>query len=520
LQTAYNYLLSWSNNSNPVPPANFTFGQQIAADPNRLNACVLYAICRANGIQTQREQTIYQLATLCQMLVSEENYARTILYNAISHIPRNGLLQLYTAASAMTEDIPEPIDDVIRDTSTYDTLEGAIVTFTNKQSLRMRVHPRNYPDAVVLAALNFNIDISSAWDPIREYTLLYSNPGAYSPMDPNMRELVSNNPHIINLKEFFNPMLPPELYDEDMLNAMARIEGYTNDDLRRDSAYTLLQTAYMSYTFYHGWQLGINNIRTPFLYEDLDELDNDLIICFGIQESETMTAFRYIELGELFKEHRNFINPLVEDDTFPHIAIVKLKNLCKMVRSTDTAEILEERNAVHDSIVTTELFTDATQEKARALFEMHEQADEIVQAAIEDAILKLFQMSMYMRGWLGEGPYPIEIAPVNDQVLVALYVTQSLNAFESACANLEEMGELILGLPILQYKAGTFHPTNQDRGQTIKERIDIVKAGDTHTGYESCIRLSSNLLAVASYRYMQILGMQVPFQVETLREIS
>ncbi len=520
LQTAYNYLQNWSNDAQPVPPEHFTFGLQTPADPERLNACVLYAICQANRIPTLRDQTIYQLATVCQMFVRDENYARTVLYNTISHVPQDGLLELYTAASAMVEDIPEPIGNVVRDSSNYDTLEVAITTFNNKNSLRMRVHPRNYPDAIVLAALNFNIDISSARDPIREYSILYSNPGDYVPFDLVLRNLIQNNPHLIKLDEFFNPLLPHELYSEDILNAMANIEGYTTDHLRRESAYTLLQTAYMSCTFYHGWQVGIKNTRTPFLYEDIDKLDNDLIVCFGIRGSETMTAFRYIELGELFKEQRNFINPLVEEDTFPDIAIVKLKNLCKLVRATDTVEILEERKTVHGAIVNTELFTDATQEKARVLFEIHEQADEIKTAAIEDAILKLFQLSMHMRGWLGEGPYPIERAPVDNQAIVDLYVTQSLNSFESACASLENIGQQILELPVLKYRAGTFHPVRQVRGQTIKERLDIVKTGDDHDNYDSCIRVSSNLLAMTSYRYMEILRMRLPFQLDRLSDIS
>ncbi len=520
LQRAYDYLLSWQRTEQPVAPKNFTFGPQIPGDPTRLNACVLYAICQANGIQTHRAHTIYQLATVCHMLANRINYARTVLYNTISHVPHDGLLQLYLAASMMMEEIPEPIGGVSRDPSDYESLLGAIDSFSSKENLRMRIHPRNYPDAIVLAALNFNLDISSARDPIREYSLLYCNPEDYIPDDPDLRELVRYNPHLIKLDEFFNPLLPVELYDENVLNDMARTEGYSLNDLRGESAYTLLQTAYMSYTFYHGRQPGIRNTRTPFLYEDVDELDNDLIICFGIQSAEIMTAFRYIELGKLFKEHRNFVNPLVEEDTFPAIAIVKLKNLCQMIRATDTEEVIDERDLVYDAIINTELFTDATQEKARILFETHEQADSIGKAAIQDAILKLFKLSMYMRGWLGTGEYPIERAPVDNQAIVDLNVTQALREFEDACENLEEIGQQIMELPLLKYRAGGFQLTNQDRGQTIAERVDIIKAGDDHTNYESCIRVSSNLLAVTSYRYMEVLGMGMPFQVDRLRDIQ
>ncbi len=521
LQDAYNFLQGWEHHEHRMPHNEFTFGQQTPSDPTRLNACVLYSICKANGIQTNRNLTMYQMATLCQMVSQPESYSRTIIHNTISHVPKDGLMQLYLAVTDLVEEIPEPIGNVVREASNYTALEKTITTFNTKQGLRMRVHPRNYPDAIVLAALNFSIDISSAQDPIREYTVLYCDPSNYIPEDPDLQALVRCNPHIIRLDEHFNPLLPPDLYDENILDRMVRTEGYTNNDLQDDSAYTLLQTAYMSFTFYHGRQPGIINTRTPFLFEDVDDLDNDLVVCFGVQGGQgTMTAFRYTELGNLFKEHRNFVNPIAEDDTFPPIAITKLKNLCKMIRTGDTEEVIEERNMVYESIINTELFTDETQAKARELFEAYEQAEPDLQDAILDAVNKLFHLSMYMRGWLGEGEYPILRAPVDNQAIVDLNVTNAVIQFENACEELEEVGDIILDLPLLKYKAGEFHPITTEGSRTIEERIEVVKTGDDSDNYDSCIRLSSNLLAVSSYRYMDILGIPVPFQVDRLRDIS
>jgi hypothetical protein len=461
------------------------------------------------------------MASLCQMISRPESYSRTIVCNTISHVPRNGLMQLYIAASDLMDEFPEPNGDIVHEASNYTALEETITAFNSKQGLRMRVQPQNYPDAIVLAALNFSTDISSARDPIREYAVLYHDPSNYIPEDPDLQALVRCNPHIISMDENFNPLLPPDLYDENILDRMARTEGYTDDDFHDDSAYTLLQTAYMSFTFYHGRQPGIINTRTPFLFEDLDDLDNDLVVCFGVQGGQgTMTAFRYTELGNLFKEHRNFVNPIVEDDTFPPIAITKLKNMCKVIRTRDTEDIIEERNMVYEAIVNTELFTDETQAKARQLFEAYEQAEPDLQGEIVDAITKLFHLSMYMRGWLGEGEYPILRAPVDNQAIVDLSVTGALHQFEAACKDLGEVGGFIIDLPLLKYKAGEFHPITSEGSRTIAERIEVVKTGDDSDNYDSCIRLSSNLLAISSYRYMDILGIPVPFQVERLRDIS
>ena len=519
LRFAYDYLLTWENREK-VAPYEFTFGPQTPFDPMRLNACVMYSICVSGEIPICRETTLYQMATICRMLINDDHYAQTVVYNTIRHVPRQGLIKLYINATNLMDGNNSP-DNVIEEAADFNVLGATVTTLNCVRSLQMLIEPMNYSYAIVLAAINFNIDLSAANDPVREYWLLFRNPGGYTPQDPNLLSLVQCNPRALRLDEYFNPHLPPELYNDNILNRMVHAEGYTVTDIRQESAYALLQTAYLSCTFYHGRQLYTRNTRTPFLYEDINELDNDQIVCFGYRGGlGSMTAFRYIELGELFKSRRNFINPMVDDDTYPHIAIAKLKNLCRVIRVNDNPEMLCERIGVYNAIINTELFTDASQAKARELFEAFEQGDVEKKEVIRAAITKLFQLSMYMRGWLGEGEYPIVRAPVDNQAIVDLNVTHAMLSFELACTELEDIGVLILQLPMLKYYAGEFYPVSGETGLTISERIEIIKNGDEDDNYESCIRLSSNLFAVSSYRYMQILEMQPPFQVEMLRNIS
>ena len=278
----------------------------------------------------------------------------------------------------------------------------------------------------------------------------------------------------------------------------------------------------MSDTFYHGRQRNITNTQTPFLYEEINELDNDLIVCFGVQgDNGKMTAFRYMELGFLFKERRNFTNPLADNEIYPQISIAKLKNLCKLVRSGDDQDIIDERQRVYEAIANTELFTDASQTKARELYEMFEQSDDEAREKITSTVEKLFHLSMYMRGWSGEGEYPISHAPVDNQALVDLNVTNAVIESEQACSDLGNIGQIIMDLPLLKYYGGEFFPNGVvENGRTITERLAIVKMGEDHDNYNSCIRISSNLFAMTAYRYMEILGMQRPFQPDRLRDIS
>lgn len=153
-----------------------------------------------------------------------------------------------------------------------------------------------------------------------------------------------------------------------------------------------------------------------------------------------------------------------------------------------------------DAIIITELFADNSQLKARELYLVYQSSSEKTKVGITGAVKKLFELSMYMRGWMGKGDYPVEKAPVDNQVIVDLNVTAAILEFELACSELGEIGCVILDLPLLKYRAEDFHLISSvTNGRTIREKIDIVKAGDEHDNYDSCIRLSSNYLAVSSY---------------------
>lgn len=530
LQEAYDFLRSWENQTDRLPHKDFSWGPQTPTDPHRLNACVLYGICRRHGVETDREMTFYQLAMVCKMLVREPSYARGVISTVLAQLPKNGLIDLYLTSRGIVEefdsdsssDESDPSDDSDEmEDDVFEDLQDSIKCLNNKTILRSRVAPITNSDAIVLAGLNYNLDISLAQNPKKEYKLLNRDPSAYIPADSNVREIFETNAILLDLTETFNPRLPLEIYDENNLIRMARTEGYTNRDLQQDSAYTLLQTAYMSNTFYHGHQPGTKNDRTPFLYEEIDELPSSLIVCYGVKAIPFMTAFRYLELAKLFREQRNFNNPLEEEEVFPKIAIEKLKNLCRINRTADSDEVITERRLLYDAIIATELFTDQTQEKALHLFQLHESTPEM-REPLENALRSLFHLSMFMRGWDGVGPYPIIRAPVDNQNVVDLNVTTAIREFEGFCSSLGEHATLITELPLLRYRGGLFQAISNEDGtvSTISERIEIVKHGDEHDNYDSCIRLSSNLLAVSSYKYMSLLGLEAPFIVDRLRDIS
>jgi hypothetical protein len=527
LERAYNHLKNWETSF--YIPSYFDYGMQTPRNIFKLNACVLYKICKNYNVPLHQNLTLLNLAGICKIIESGSSYGISLIYNNLTKLTKLNLINMYIESLKYNTDNYTTIDttiDTTTDTTTddnsiYDYIPECITQFNNKNFLRTRIIPKTKTEAIVLAAFNYRLDISLSGNPIKEYFVIQRDPDNYIPNDHYLKTLHDLNQQLLCLNEYFNPCLPADLYQDDVLNNMAKIEGYSNDDIYRDTAYTLLQLASYSNTFYDGKQPGIVNEQTPFYYDNVCDLHSDLIVCYGVKSINSMTAFRYKELAELFKNTNNFINP-VNKDIFSTISIKKLKNLCLNIKPYQSKESENDKKELYNAIINTELFTKDCFNKAKTLYNSFTTSEQEIKQQIKNCIWSLFKLSMYMRGWNGKDEvYPIENAPVDNQTMVDLLVTQELIEFEKNCNNLGEIGDNVLDLPLLIYHGDEFIPiSNTQGGKTIKERLEIVKMGNDYSEYDSCIRLTSNLLATSCYKYMQMLDMDIPFKIEKLRDIS
>jgi hypothetical protein len=126
---------------------------------------------------------------------------------------------------------------------------------------------------------------------------------------------------------------------------------------------------------------------------------------------------------------------------------------------------------------------------------------------------------MACRGWMG-GPYPIRQAPVENQHAVDVRVMEMLQHWDHSCSELGDVAELIKGLPLLGHRGHFYASTDAAKGLTINDRVEFIRSGESHESIESCMRLSSNWLCASVNRYMTIIGLEAPFDIEQLRNIS
>jgi hypothetical protein len=536
LEDAFTTLRVYMNE--PALPSinNFLYGELTPGNTRSLNACCLYRICTSYNLPTNFNHTIDQLAQAVKILILDIEKSRRYMSNQMRKLEEDGISRLYLYACHMLvddseyeepEDNTEPPDEEMPDF--YHDVNNSVTLFSDHTETLKRVYPCTPGEAITLAALIYRLDISSSRDPIAEYVNLRKSSTIWIPLDSDMTHALTLNPTAYKLACYFNPALPYELYNERELKHMALEEGYSTENLRHESAYSLLASSYLLPTFHHGLFPSIINNKTPITLENVSEVEPVKILCYGSRISG-LVAMTYQGLADVIKNQRNFSNPVDEDCTaFTELNIRKLKRLCKRFRAGETEENVKEKENLLEAIQLAELFTEKSNEKARELYISYIEGEEIYQYKITNALYSLFRLSMYTRGWLNdEAELPIKEAPVDKQGEVDIKVSEGIVDFENKCKDLDVEDEdgiksnMILDLPLVRYRLEWQTSNSVNEGLTIGERLKILKTGedDDENGYSSCMRLTSNWLAGSAYRYLTVIGEEKPFEIEDLREIS
>ena len=525
LADSFHFLFRYMEMDVPDLPNNdFTFGLQTPSEPDKINACILYRLCVVHDVILSPATTLEQMANVVSMIIKGESYSRSLLYNTIVQIPeKRKLIDLYVRLCELSGPSSKMVAVAAKSSFTFDFTDVSRATeeFKGRQSLMKRIVPATDSEAIVLAATLYKLDLSVTTNPICEYYRVVNNPILYKPEDSTLIKILEENPNYLNISYNFNPLLPIDLYTELDLKSMAKAEGFSNSDFERESPYALLQTAYLSSTFYHGRYHTIKNDNTPILYDTVTDLSPNFLICFGVK-SEELIAFRYGELADFYMNEMVFLNPVSRHrENLHRIAIRKLKLLSQLINSNDTVDSMVEKRQLYNALLTVEVFNEDNLVKAKELYISYTNGDDDTKSEIRNIFSKLLNLAMFMRGWRGNEPMPIEIAIVEkaDEAAVEKRVTEGIAELDTLCTT--DIGGKVYDLPLLQYRGGEFMASVLDsEGQTIRDRLTIVKQGETAPTQNSCIRLSSNWLAASVYRYMEILRLPTPFQIDKLRRIS
>jgi len=368
--------------------------------------------------------------------------------------------------------------------------------------------PSNNTEAILLCSFLYGIDLTNVNNPYTEYAWINfceEKHIEYKPVDETFLKLRNRNKQYGSLLYYFNPYLPEDAYSKELLKNMSFFIGDINDD---DDIYYQLQLISLQENFYPGWLPNIQNIETPVNCDLIEDIKSEDLVCFGVI-NEKIYACTWEELYNVFSYYKSFVNPFQKRSVFP---LSSIKRLLKFALEFDSIDgISDVRIKLADTI---QFLLTLHNDQSNKINSIKNQYDLSDKSSINNSLIKLYEMSLYMRGWDGIEQHPIHNVPVSDAVLTETRSSFAIINFEESCKD-----NFILSLPLILWKDEYVLSQDEEQGLTIGDRINIIKNGLTHENTSSCIRLSSNTLLITYIYYCKLFDININFRPEEIHQI-
>jgi len=383
--------------------------------------------------------------------------------------------------------------------------------------VRSYFQPMNHYQAIVCGAYTHNKDFSIYKLPLIEFHRFQNDIQSH---DTNIRAIEKKNKFYTDLLMYFNPYLPFKLYKSQTLDNHLRLFSFYSYEFVGLNPYEILQELYLEENFYLGWHPNIINDETPVLLESVDNILSEKIVCFGTRQ-DLMKATTWTELHELFKNTNLFLNPFEKNKLFSNHQIERLLKLGKwcldcpfeykylFIYNEDSKQEIRKCVELISNIL---LMQKEEFVKLREWKDLFDNMNGKNKNLIKKAFRKLFELTMKMRGWKNDDPYPITSAPSssNDEI-----EKRTLDAIIELDECNEECNYFIYSLPLIIWKNEFVQSYVTEQGLTLGDRIKIVKGGESE-GVSSCIRISSNVLGSTYCFYCKLFGLKEEFEIENL----
>jgi hypothetical protein len=429
---------------------------------------------------------------------------------------------------------PSPIKSAMLPYHIYqeiEKIESEANLFQDINYLMRLVEPLDNNQAVVLGAMLYNKDFSKFQDPLREFRR-FKIKLPTSHCDVQMKFVEEINPNFNDLLMYFNPYIPKNAYKSETLDHHIGLFVYSSLDYFGSNPFQILQSLHLEENFHLGFHPNIMNNETFVSIQNINELSNWDIICFGVRD-ETLLATSWTELKEIFSNMNMFVNPFEKKTVFSKEKIERLYRLGKWV--------ITNCNAYGADPMFRHLFENISDETIQNIRDcmdvidnlnfMHRQEfqgiqiikEEFMKKSIKqkgiifDGMEKLFEITMLMRGWDRKSSYPIHHAPQtahpNDTEKWTLESIFELDQINEDCKN------FIYKLPLFIWKNEFVQSVLEEQGLTIGDRIKIVKKGESD-GVHSCIRMTSNVLGSSYSFYCKVFKIPEKFNISQLTYIQ
>lgn len=541
LLKSYQHLMNFPKD-NPDILKNISYGQKDRDNIDAFNACMLYTLCKKYGIETHWKMTPTQMVILIQKLTFDTSKLRTSLIPIIESLTKTQLINIYALldqspkkniplVNLTDKDSKSSSETKISSPMVYIDNEKLIQyykRFTDINYLVLTVQPRNHFEAIVLAAMIYNINVTESRFPLLEFEELneIKNIDLYVPVDSIFRKKYLYNKSWYMINHHWCPELSFIYSKKDLLSFCSE-EGYSSDDFRNFDPNNLLHMSRISTNIYSGKNVyNIEQDFTPIHMHALAELNNTNCLTLGIVSEQTsLKTFSIDEICDTLINYKNYVNPNNSKERFSEKVIKKLHHIANNLGNIDLLKAI--------SVV--EKWKQYSNEFSESLRELYKENSKNVIIFLQ----KVLECGMYMRGWKVVNdnetncPYPLsedqtKLMNSDLQFKIEEKVFEAINSLKEYLDS-EEIDEkerkLFKTLPLMKFshegetKIFVLTPDPED-GTSILHRLEIVLDGNKYKNMKSCIRLSSNILLSSVYFYMCSLSLSEPFNIFEMENIT
>ena len=209
-------------------------------------------------------------------------------------------------------------------------------------------------------------------------------------------------------------------------------------------------------------------------------------------EPDSLVFYSSEELVETFLHFQDFVDPKDSKKRFTRLHIIRLVYLL-MHKLRDVA-LLDTIEAIQEMLSDVEYRLERLSQHSN----------------FKPCLKMILNAGMYMRGWSGEGPFPLDSLSTNGDISESKLLETLLELKSKLEYDWSELGSI----PLYKWQRGQAYP--DDDCPTLMDRLLLVMRPSRP---DSCIRNSSNVFCTTAYIHLDKFYNEHPFDLTRLREI-
>ena len=467
---------------------------------------MLYSFCIKKGIKTNENDSINDLAAYVKLIFADRGILLDTLVSKLTNINNSGIINIL-----------KEIRDYNKTEFLFTDQSSSIIEKNKNLDNPLKRSILTNEEAILYAAKRFNIDISESPFPPKELLELSRNNVFKPQKDTSFYDHYITNPLFYNLTTFWKKRLSM-LYTEKMMMNLLNNECVNCNDISNPKQ--LIYELTLTKNFYPGIIPNLHYNSTFVYNTPFTDINKKYIISYGIINTGDIIGLTPDEITDFFKIHREFKDFKNEGEILSERNVKKLILICKKFpQETDFTTLLQ-------TIKETKEMSNIINSKIREFITYVKNCDQTTRGNINELFEKLFKMAMYMRGWNGEGEYPLTENMIKDfserYHEIEDRVTDSIKETINCIGRLSDTSKMLIkSLPLIKISdkdKSFYRSTNTDEGLTFYDRLLLLE--NPNDNVYACMRLSSNHLAVTAQHYNMMLNAKSFFNVSEMDLIS